>query len=138
MATFEDLKLVFQSHQNFEQLRRDMRSNAQGYLNALSQGQTVVNVGSVLSRNTAEYLRRLQWALAAWNDLTIRAKMQSGLAALSLLQAELTGTYNELKAAADAEQVAVTAGFDTAVKIQNAANATLVAVVAHSSIWPDG
>lgn len=137
MATFEELKLVQQSHQNFEGLRKDMRANAQGYLAALSQGKTVTSVAAVFSRNTTEYLRRLDWAIAAWNDLTIRAKIQSGLAAWSLQQAELTGFYTEMKAAADAEQVAVSAGLDTALKIQTAANATLAAVGAHTSIWPE-
>lgn len=137
MATFEELKLVQQSHQNFEGLRKDMRANAQGYLAALSQGKTVAVVAAVFSRNTTEYLRRLDWAITAWNDLAIRAKIQSGLAAWSLQQAELTGFYTEMKAAADAEQVAVTAGLDTALKIQTAANATLAAVVAHTSIWPE-
>ena len=32
MATFEDLQLVIQSHRNLENLRRDMRANAQAYL----------------------------------------------------------------------------------------------------------
>lgn len=138
MATFEELKLVQQSHQNFEGLRKDMRGNAQGYLDALSQGRSVAAVAEVFSRNTAEYLRRLNWAITAWNDLVIRAKIQNGLTAWSLQQSELTGFYTEMKTAADAEQAAVTAGLDTVLKIQTAANATLAAVAAHSSIWPGG
>jgi hypothetical protein len=135
MATFEDIKLIFQTHTNFENLRRDMRANAQGYLDALTAGTAAGTVATVMNENTARYQTRLGWALAAWNDLAIRAKLQSGLAALSLQQAELTGFYTELKAAADAEQAAPKSN---APQIQAAATATLANVAAHTSIWPNG
>lgn len=134
MATFEDLKLVTQTHRNLENLRRDMRSNAQWYLNGVAVGKPVNAIATTIRGNTAEYLRRLNWALTAWNDLPTRAKIQSGLAAWSLQQSELTGAYTEMKNAADAEDAAPVS---TAAEIQALATATLAAVTAHTSIWPE-
>lgn len=134
MATFEDLKLILQTHRNLENLRRDMRGNAQSYLTAVAAGKPLAGIATTIRGNTTEYLRRLAWALTAWNDLPTRAKIQSGLAAWSLQQSELTGAYTELKTAADAEDLAPVS---TAVQIQALANATLAAVPAHTSIWPE-
>lgn len=138
MATFEDIKLIFQAHGNLVGLRRDMRSNAERYLDAVAAGEPVGAIALAMDSNTTEYLRRLKWASDAWADLTVRTKLQSGLAALSIPQAELTGAYTQLKNAADAERAAQQAGLTTAAQITASAEATLAAVPAISSIWPNG
>lgn len=137
MATFEDLKLIFQAHANLENLRRDMRANAQAYKAAIAT-RTVEQIVPVMIENTTEYLKRLKWSADAWADLAIRAKVQSGLAALSIPQSELTGAYQELKAVADAERTAQDAGITTAPGITAAADATLAGIASHATIWPNG
>lgn len=138
MATFEDIKLIFQAHTNLTNLRRDMRANAQAYKDAVTAGKPVNGIVAVMTANTTEYLRRLAWSADAWSDLTIRAKVQSGLAALSIPQSELTGAYAELKAAADSERAAQTSGITTNAGINSAADATLANVASIASIWPNG
>lgn len=114
MANFEDLQLVFQTHTNFENLRRDMRANAVAYVNAVPQF-TITQIRNRIAADVAQYQIRLGWQLALWNDLTRRAKLLSGIAALSLTQTELQNIYTELKAAADFQQAAT---------INNAADVT--------------
>ena len=138
MATFEDIKLITQAHGNLNNLRRDMRGNAQAYKDAVTAGKPVAGIVAVMTANTTEYLRRLGWSADAWADLTIRAKVQSGLAAWSIPQSELTGAYAELKAAADAERAAQTAGITTNAGINASADATLANVTAIASIFPNG
>lgn len=138
MATFEDIKLITQAHGNLSGLRRDMRQNAQAYKDAVAAAKPIAGIVQVMSENTTEYLKRLQWSKAAWDDLAIRAKLQSGLAAWSIPQSELTGAYTELKAAADAEKTAETAGITTNAGITAVADATLANVAGISSIWPNG
>lgn len=138
MATFEDIKLIFQAHQNLMNLQRDMRSNAQAYKDAVTAAKPVPAIVAVMQANTTQYLTRLGWSADAWADLTIRAMVQSGLAALSIPQSELTGLYGLLKDAADAEQAALTAGITTNAGINSAADATLAAVPALATIWPNG
>ena len=86
MANFEDLQLVFQTHNNFENLRRDMRANAAAYHNAIGTF-TITQIRNRIAADATEYQRRLGWQLDLWNDLTRRAKLLSGIAALSLTQA---------------------------------------------------
>lgn len=138
MATFEQLKLATQVQQVLANLRRDMRSNAQGYLDAVTAGKPLAGIASVATANTVQYQKILDWLQSANTDVALKAKVTSGLTALSLLFSDVVGYYTEMRTAANAEAAAETAGLTTGAAIQALANATLANVTAWDSLWPNG
>lgn len=134
MANFEDLQLVFQTHTNFENLRRDMRANANAYVNAVPNF-TIPQIRTRIAADAAQYQIRLGWQLALWNDLTRRAKLVTGLTALSLTQTELQNIYTELKAAADFQQAAT---INNATDVTNLKNSLLGMITVHDSVFNGG
>lgn len=131
MATFQDILLVFQTHQNFENLRNDIRSNAQAYMDAIPKF-TVQQIANVISRDAAEYERRLGWALRIRNTPALWTSLQSGLAALSLTVTEAQNIYTELKTAADLQRDTI---IGAAADITTMSNSILASVTAHDRVF---
>lgn len=131
MASFQDLLLVFQTHMNFENLRNDMRSNAQAYIDAIPQ-RTVQQIATVIAADAVEYQKRLGWALRIRTTPALWTSAQAGLAALSLSATEAQNIYNELKAAADFQQAAVVT---STAEITSMSNSILSMVTAHDRVF---
>jgi hypothetical protein len=131
MANFEDIQLVFQTHLNFENLRKDIRANADAYVAAIPN-RTVPQIASVITADAAEYQKRLAWALRIRNTPATWTSLQSGLAALSLTVAEAQDTYTELKAAADFQQAAT---ISNTTHINNLRTSLLSMVAAHERVF---
>lgn len=131
MAQFEDLQLVFQTHNNFEGLRRDIRANVQAYVDAIPN-RSVSAIAAVIAADAVEYQKRLAWQFTIRNTPALWTKLQSGLAALSLTVAELNGIYTELKAAADFQQAAV---IITTTDIITLKTSILASVAAHERVF---
>lgn len=131
MAQFEDLQLVFQTHNNFEGLRRDIRANAQAYADAIPN-RTVAQIAVVIAADALRYQERLAWQFTVRNTPTLWTKLQTGLTALSLTVTELNAIYNELKTAADFQQAAV---ITTTTDITNLKNSILANVAAHDRVF---
>ena len=139
MATFEELKMAQQTLQNFEGLRTDIRGNAQDYLNRIARGHPLATIVDVVKQNTSEYRRRLNWARAVNDDAGRRARLLSGVRAMTGLSAtaataELTGLYAALDAAVAGEESRV-GGITTAADVEAHANATRAALADHDSVW---
>lgn len=132
MAQFEDLKLVLQTHDNFEGLRRDMRSNAQAYKDWIATPRTVAQIAAVIAADAVEYQKRLEWQRRVRDTPALWTKLQVGLAALSLTTTELNNIYTELKAAADFQQAAT---ITTTTEITNMSNTILSQVAAHERVF---
>lgn len=138
MATFEQLKLAGQVERVLENLRSNMRANAQSYLDAVTAGKPLAGIATIAGQNTVQYQRLLDWLQAANADTALKAKVTAGLTALSLLYSDVVSYYTELRTAANAEAAAEAAGLITGAAIQASANATLANVAGWDSLWPNG
>jgi hypothetical protein len=131
MTTFERFQLLSHAIQNLEGLRKDMRRNAQAYATqAQSATLTVAQITSIVSQDATQYQIRLAWVANIPDD--IRAEMASWLPTIGMDASELVSAYQELKAAADAQQ---NAALTTYAQIINGATAILNMIPAHYSLW---
>jgi len=131
MAQFEDLKLVFQTHDNFEGLRTDIRANAQAYIDQIPT-RTVAQIAATIAADAVQYQKRLVWQLRIRNTPSLWTKLQTGLAALSLSDTELNAIYTELKSAADFQQ---NASITTTASITSMSSTILANVAAHERVY---
>src|SRR3989304_6748742 len=99
MATFEEYKLAADAAHNLEGLRRDMRSNANGYIRDLNN-RSLTELATVMTQDANEYLRRIGWVTRLTGDATLRAKLVNGLTALGLTVTEGQNSVAELRTAA--------------------------------------
>jgi len=131
MATFEEYKLAADAAHNLEGLRRDMRSNANGYIRDLNN-RSLTELATVMTQDANEYLRRIGWVTRLTGDATLRAKLVNGLTALGLTVTEGQNSVAELRTAAqNLRDVVKTTSLD----ITAAANAVLAAVSSHETVW---
>ncbi len=138
MATFEQLKLAIQVQTVLANLRRDMRANAQSYLDAMTAGKPVGPVATIATANTVQYQKILLWLFNANASTPLKNKVTTGLTALSLVYADVVSYYTELHNAANAEETAEAAGITTSTAMNSLANATLANVAAWDTLWPNG
>lgn len=136
-GTFEGFKLFFQFHALYENLRRDMRLNAQSYIDLLAT-KTVAEIVAIADQNTNAYHVVLQWSKDAWDNTTMKTKIQNALAGMDIPDTEITSAYQLLKTTADDERLAMNLGITTSAGVQSMAGATLGNLPAHDTMWPNG
>ena len=133
MANFEQLRLAFQTHQNLEGLRNDLRQNAQDYKQALADNKiSVPACAEVMNGDAKEYLRRLQWQLDIINDSKRLDALNGGLIALGINPTEMESCIEDLGSAVLTLQ---SASKETLEEINAAADNVLASVPAHDSVW---
>lgn len=97
--TFAQFTLVLEVHRNLENLRDDLRTNAQLCLDAYAKGVPPADIEKVALQNTQQYERRLQWHNDFEADSTRNLELTSALEALGLSRSEYEAIRSELSQA---------------------------------------
>lgn len=132
MAGFETVMMALQTMQNLENLRRNLRDNAQAYKAYLAAGRPVPQIAAVMQGDALEYLRRLKWQKDIADTPARRAKLLDGLAAWGISEAEATAFYSELRQASVAQRDAVIV---TGADVTATADAVLASVSTHDQVF---
>ncbi len=127
MATREEIAIAGQALQIITNAQRDLRRNAQAYLDEISAGHprlTTAQLGAIVQADGAAIGRLMTMVTTYFADAAKRTKAVNGLVFYGITQAQIVADRNATKAAADAQ---VVAPVSTDAEIIAAANATLAA-----------
>lgn len=128
MATREEIAIAGQALQVITNAQRDLRRNAQAYLDEIAAGHprlTTAQLGAICNADGAAISKLMVMITTYFADIGKRTKAVSGLGFYGLTQAMIVTDKNAVKAAADAQAVAAVT---TDAEIITAANATLAAI----------
>jgi len=125
MATREEISIAGQAIQVLTNCQRDLRANAQSYLNEIAAGHPRLNtqqLGAIVNADGAAISRLMVMMTNYFADPTRKTKVTNGLAFYGITFAQGAADHNAIKATADAQAAA---DVSTDAAITAAANATL-------------
>lgn len=131
-------RLAMQVIENLEGLRSDMRNNATNYINIANaidgsgSGITLNELQTVIKNDANEYIKRLQWCAAVYNDTARHSDLIAGLNAVGIATADAINDYTTLLNFAQAQS---NGSFTTTTEIRTAANSLLSNLTPHDSLW---
>lgn len=128
MATFETAELGIRVFQWASNLRRNIRSNAQGYKNALVAGRTPAQVAAVANEDAAEYLKTIGGLDLFISEPEKRTKLLDGLLVFGIAALEAQNELSALRAAAKGQR---DANKNNAAQINGMADAILSGLPAY-------
>lgn len=134
MATREEIAIAQQTLQILNNCQRDLRANAQSYLNEIASGHarlTTEQLGVIVNADGAAVSRLMTMITDFAADSGRKAKLTDGLLGMGLAVDQVLGDTDSLKAAATAQAAAAV---DTDDAITTAANATLGSVAPIDSL----
>jgi len=128
MATREEIAIAQQTLQILNNCQRDLRANAQSYLNEIASGHARLSteqLGTIVNADGAAISRLMTTITDFASDAGRKTKLTNGLLGMGLSVDQVLSDSAALKTVADA-QAAAAVGTDDA--ITTAANATLGSV----------
>lgn len=130
MATREELRIAEQLIGFLNNCQRDLRSNAQSYLDEIARVPRRVataQLGAIVNADGRAVALLMQRFTDFFADATRRTKAVNGIGFYGMTQAQVVADKNAIKATADAQAAAPVS---TDAEITAAANATLAATAA--------
>lgn len=105
MATREEISIALQAVQILTNCQRDLRRNAQSYLDEIAAGHprlTAQQLGAIAKADGAAISRLMTMMTTYFSDPTRTAKVTNGLTALGLTYAQAVADHGQIKTVADA------------------------------------
>ncbi|MBW1725983.1 MAG: hypothetical protein JRJ62_00095 [Deltaproteobacteria bacterium] len=133
MATLEEISLILDSISNINGLRKDVRRNAEGYMQSLANGQTYLEVDAIIREDLVQYTRRLDWQKVIFLSGANSTKLGNGAAALGLTNADLIAAHNEVRTVVDFLDSQPAATSDAS--IESAKNYILNNIAQYVTVW---
>lgn len=98
----ERLLLIFQTMQNIQGLRKNMRDNALGYKSAVAaDAGKAAQIAVIMSQDATQYLARIQWQQNLLDGGANQSKMSEALSGLGSSLSEMQSKMSELQTAAN-------------------------------------
>ena len=129
MPTPEELKLALDAVQNLEGLRRDIRQNAQGYIDQLAGGGSVAKITVIALQDTDQYLRRFGWQNRLVISMPLLTKLTNGLLGVGVTAAVMDASYTEMLNAVNAFRAAAPGD------LSGATTMLLASIAPHDTVW---
>lgn len=109
MATREEVSIALQAVQILTSCQRDLRRNAQSYLDEITAGHprlTTQQLGAIANADGAAVARLMTAMTQYFSDPTRVTKVTNGLGALGLTYAQAVADHNQILSVANAQATA--------------------------------